>query len=89
MDGVWSGSIRISECSIFVSVMPQNRDAAQSLKIDFVITSMGPVYEDPDAFKVDPHTQDNLTYGHCGNLRCYVTTIYIWTKNYLIELDSL
>ncbi len=25
---------------------------------------LGPVYEDPDAFKVDPHTQDNLAYGH-------------------------
>ncbi len=44
--------------------MPQNRDAQ---KIDFVITSMhqlGPVYKDPDVFKVDPHTQDNLAYGH-------------------------
>ncbi len=37
------------------------------LRIDFVITSMhqlGPVYEDPDAFKVDPYTPDNLAYGH-------------------------
>ncbi len=45
----------------------QNRDAAQSLRIDFVITSihqLDPVYEDPDVFKVDPHTQDNLAYGH-------------------------
>ncbi|XP_064393507.1 uncharacterized protein LOC135340988 isoform X1 [Halichondria panicea] len=25
---------------------------------------LGPVYEDSDAFKVDPHTQDNLAYGH-------------------------
>ncbi len=25
---------------------------------------LGPVYEDPDAFKLDPHTQDNLAYGH-------------------------
>ncbi len=25
---------------------------------------LGPVYEDPDAFKVDPYTQDNLAYGH-------------------------
>ncbi|XP_064393493.1 mucin-2-like [Halichondria panicea] len=25
---------------------------------------LGPVYEDPDAFKVDPHTEDNLAYGH-------------------------
>ncbi len=43
------------------------RDAAQSLRIDLIFTSMhqlGPVYEDPDAFKVDPHTQDNLAYGH-------------------------
>ncbi len=23
---------------------------------------LGPVYEDPDAFKLDPHTQDNLAY---------------------------
>ncbi len=22
------------------------------------------MYEDPDAFKLDPHTQDNLAYGH-------------------------
>ncbi len=44
-----------------------NRDAAQSLRIAFVITYMhqlGPVNEDPDGFKVDPHTQDNLAYGH-------------------------
>ena len=37
------------------------------MRIDVIFTSMhqlGPVYEDPDAFKVDPHTQNNLAYGH-------------------------
>ncbi len=39
------------------------------MRIDFVIITtmmhqLGPVYEDPDAFKLDPHTQDNLAYGH-------------------------
>ncbi len=47
----------------------QNHVAAQSLLLRLLLLSLcmhqlGPVYKDPDAFKLDHHTQDNLAYGH-------------------------
>ncbi len=43
----------------------KNRDPAQSfLILPPCMHQLGPVYEDPDAFKLEPHTQDNLAYGH-------------------------
>ncbi len=49
----------------------QNRDAAQSFLLKLILLllppcmhQLGPVYKDPGAFKLEPHTQDNLAYGH-------------------------
>ncbi len=49
----------------------QNRDAAQSFLLKLILLllppcmhQLSPVYEDPGAFKLEPHNQDNLAYGH-------------------------